>query len=52
MVPLIINARLTILVGISELPSWLSGRESVDEGVAVSIPGSGRCLGERNGNPL
>ena len=35
------------------LPRWLSGKESTcqarDEGL---IPGSGRCPGEGNGNPL
>ena len=38
---------------LSRIPQWLSGKESAcnagDEG---SVPGSGRSLGERNGNPL
>ena len=35
------------------LPRWLSGKESAcSVGDAGSIPGSGRSLGERNGNPL
>ena len=37
----------------SGLPWWLTSKESIcnarDSG---SIPGSGRCPGERNGNPL
>ena len=35
------------------LPWWLSGKESTcNEGDVGSIPGSGRCPGEGNGNPL
>ena len=35
------------------LPRWLSGKESpANAGDAGSIPGSGRSLGERIGNPL
>ena len=35
------------------LPRWLSGKESTcNAGDAGSISGSGRCLGEGNGNPL
>ena len=35
------------------LPRWLSIKESACKaGDTVSIPGSGRCPGERNGNPL
>ena len=35
------------------LPRWLSGEESAcSAGDAGSIPGSGRSLGEGNGNPL
>ena len=35
------------------LPWWLSGKESdCNAGDPGSIPGSGRSLGERNGNPL
>ena len=34
-------------------PRWLSGKESAyNAGDAGSIPGSGRSLGEGNGNPL
>ena len=37
----------------SALPHWLSGKESAcNAGDAASIPGSGRCPGEGNGNPL
>ena len=35
------------------LPKWLSGKESAcSAGDTDSIPGSGRCAGDRNGNPL
>ena len=35
------------------LPWWLSGKESAcNAGDIVLIPGSGRSLGEGNGNPL
>ena len=35
------------------LPQWLSSKESTcDAGDAGSISGSGRSLGEGNGNPL
>ena len=35
------------------LPGWLSGKDSAcNEGDKSSIPGSGRFLGEENGNPL
>ena len=41
----------------SGLPRWLSGKKNPpantgDVGDAGLIPGSGRYLGERNGNPL
>ena len=38
------------------LPGWFSGKESAchtgDAGDEILIPGSGRSLGEGNGNPL
>ena len=35
------------------LPQWFSGKESAyNAGDVGSIPGSGRCPGGRNGNPL
>ena len=38
---------------IYELPWWLSGKESAcNAGDTGSTPGSGRSLGEGNGNPL
>ena len=36
----------------SGLPRWLSGKESAFQCRCGSIPGSGRSLGVRNGNPL
>ena len=39
-----------IIIGLSR---WLSGKESACQaGYTGSIPGSGRCPGEGNGNPL
>ena len=39
-----------IIIGLSR---WLSGKESACQaGDTGSIPGSGRCPGEGNGNPL
>ena len=38
---------------IIRLSRWLSGKESACQaGDTGSIPGSGRCAGEGNGNPL
>ena len=40
-------------LGLFGLPRWHSGKESArNAGDLASIPGSGRCPGEGNGNPL
>ena len=54
LLPLYLNGKLTVgILLVSGLPRWLSGKESAYQSRDMGlILGSGRSLGEGNGNPF
>ena len=46
------NRHLGVITGIDFLGGWVVKNQPASAGDAGSIPGSGRSLGEGNGNPL